>query len=282
MLERFSNSWALIKASWALLTQDKELLLFPLFSALAATLVVASFALPMWTARVFEHLDGRHGANMGAWLLGFFIYFCLYAVGTFFSTALVGAAHMRLNGEDPTVADGLRIARSRLGPILGYAALAATVGMLLKTLENRVGLLGRWIIDLFGIAFSVATYLAVPVLATRDVGPIEAVTESAALLKQTWGENVIVKVGLGWAFGWIYALIVLVGAILLVRVASSGNGTLAGLVLVAAVLGLALAATLHAALNGVYSAVLFRYATGTPGGSVFDPALLSGAFAAKR
>lgn len=37
--------------------------------------------------------------------------------------AMQGAAMIRLEGGDPTVADGLRTARSKLGVILGYAVL---------------------------------------------------------------------------------------------------------------------------------------------------------------
>ena len=44
MIEKFSRSWALVKASAAVLRSDKELLLFPALSALCSLLVLASFA----------------------------------------------------------------------------------------------------------------------------------------------------------------------------------------------------------------------------------------------
>ena len=41
MFDRLSRSWHLVKASWAVLKQDQQLLVFPLISALAALVVVA-------------------------------------------------------------------------------------------------------------------------------------------------------------------------------------------------------------------------------------------------
>ena len=85
----------------------------------------------------------------------------------------------------------MRIATSKMGTIAGYALIAATVGMILRAIQERVGFIGRIIVGLLGVGWTVATYLVVPVLVTRDVGPIDAVKESAGWLKKTWGENVI-------------------------------------------------------------------------------------------
>ena len=46
MFERFSRSWSLVKASADVLRQDKELLVFPLLSTIAALLVAATFIAP--------------------------------------------------------------------------------------------------------------------------------------------------------------------------------------------------------------------------------------------
>src|SRR5690606_8567277 len=94
----------------------------------------------------------------------------------------------------------MSIALDRIGTILGYAALAATVGMLLRAVSERVGFVGRIIAGLVGVGWTLATYLAVPVLVARDVGPIDAVKESAGLFRSTWGEQVVASVGMGWAF----------------------------------------------------------------------------------
>src|SRR5690606_12092796 len=148
------------------------------------------------------------------YLFGFLFYLCQYFVIFFFNTALVGAAMIRLEGGDPTVSDGLRIARERMGAILGYAAIAATVGLVLRALEERAGFLGRIVIGLIGLAWTLATFLVVPVLVSQNVGPVEALKESVRLLKRSWGENLAGNVGIGLAFGLITAVVAIVSIVL--------------------------------------------------------------------
>ena len=152
----------------------------------------------------------------------FVFYVLAYFVAIFFNTALVGAAMIRMDGGNPTLRDGLAIARSRVGRIFGYAVIAATVGLLLQALEERVGWVGQFVIKLIGVAWTLATFLVVPVLVTRDVGPIDAVKESAALLRETWGENLIGTVGLGLAFAAAYLVVLLAGGGLILLAINAG------------------------------------------------------------
>ncbi len=211
MFERFSRSWALIRASAAVLRQDTELLALPAVSGLATLLVALSFAAPfvLWAAGHPQAME--QGEIPPLWLLwGFLFYLVQYFVIFYFNTALVGAAAIRLDGGDPTVRDGLRIANSRLSAIFGYAMVAATVGLLLRAIEERAGAVGKWVVGLLGVAWTVASFLVVPVLVHRGVGPLEALKESASLLKQTWGENLIGQGGVGIVFGLMQVLLWLV------------------------------------------------------------------------
>lgn len=283
MFERFARSWDLIKASASVLKKDKELLVFPAVSSVAAIVVAASFLAPLiWWS--MGHPDAFQKDNVNpAWLAyAFVFYLSQYFVIFFFNTALVGAASIRLEGGDPTVADGLRIAWSKVGTILGYAAIAATVGMILRAIEERAGWIGKWIAGLMGAAWTVATFLAVPVLVHRDVGPIEAVKESALLLKQTWGENLIGQGGVGLVFGLLYVLLWMVfGALIVAGAASQSVGLIATIVVIG-VLCTLLLALIQAALQGIYSAALYRYATGYQNAEGFSSNLLERAFAVKR
>ncbi|HEX4852910.1 MULTISPECIES: DUF6159 family protein [Arenimonas] len=256
MFDRLARSWTLVKASAAVLRSDKELLLFPVISGIATLLVAASFAVPVIGLRLFE---GGEIGPLGA-VVGFLFYLCQYFVIFFFNTALVGAAMIRLEGGDPTVADGLRIARSKLGVILGYAAIAATVGLLLKAASERAGAFGKILIGLLGMAWTVGTFLVVPILVTRDVGPIDAVKESMTLLKRTWGENVAGNVGIGLAFGLLTTAVVIVSIAMVIGAAALGGGKLALVAVVLAVIAVASVAVIQAALSGVYSAAVYRYA----------------------
>lgn len=277
MFDRISRSWTLVKASAAVLRSDKELLLFPVISAIATLLVAASFAIPVVGLRLFE--GGEIGV-LGA-IVGFLFYLCQYFVIFFFNTALVGAAMIRLEGGDPTVADGLRIARGKIGVILGYAAIAATVGLLLKAASERAGVFGRILIGLLGMAWTVGTFLVVPILVTRDVGPIDAVKESMTLLKRTWGENVAGNVGIGLAFGLLTGLVVVVSIALVVGAAALGGPKLALLAVIFAVIAIAGVAVVQAALSGVYAAAVYRYAVDGQAPAGFAGPQLQAAFQPK-
>ena len=216
MFDRLSRSWGLVKASATVLRQDKELMLFPLISLAALAVVVACFALPVIGLGALDGLSGAGGKSPAVYVVAFLFYFSQYFVIFFFNVALVGAAMIRLDGGNPTLGDGIRVATSKIVSIAGYALIAATVGMVLRAIQERVGFVGKIIVGLLGIGWTVATYLVVPVLAARDVGPIDAVKESAALLKKTWGENVIGQVGLSAAFVFIFMGVALCGAALVI------------------------------------------------------------------
>ena len=277
MFETLSRSWGLVKSSAAVLRSDKELMLFPMLSGLASLVVLATFALPMFALRVFEH-----GIGLAGLALAFVFYFCQYAVIVFFNAALVGAAMIRLDGGDPTLSDGLAAARRRLPAILGYAAIAATVGVLLQTMKRQdnnflVRLLGSGL----GVAWTLAAFLVVPVLVSRDVGPIAALKQSVALLKRTWGENALGSVGIGAAFGLLTGLAV-VASVGLSVIAFQGSTALGITVAVVCALGLLLLAVYQAALTGIYSAALYRYAVSHEVPAGFSGAQLEHAFEPKR
>jgi len=273
MFDKFSRSWDLAKASAAVLRSDKELLLFPVLSGLAAMVLMATFVLPIFALRLFESGNGVIGG-----ILGFAFYFCSYTIAFFFNSALVGAALIRLEGGDPTVADGLAAARSRLGTILGYAAIAATVGMLLQMLKQKDNLAVRLIGSGLGVAWTLSTFLVVPVLVAENVGPIDSIKQSAALLKRTWGENAIGQVGLGAVFGLLMIATIVVGVALVIAAATL-SPELAIAVAVLAVLAAVLLGIVQSALSAIYSAALYRYATVGEAPAGFEGTAIATAFA---
>ena len=282
MAGRFSRSLELARASWSVVRADKELMLLPVLSVIALMVVVGSFAVPVAVLGGF--LDGTVRAEPGPveWVVALAFYVLAYFIGIFFNTALVGAAMIRMDGGNPTVGDGLRIAWQRVGRIFGYACIAATVGLLLRAIEERVGWVGRLVVKLVGVGWALASFLVVPVLVTRDVGPVDAVKESAGLLRQTWGENIIGNVGLGLAFLVVYVVLVLAFVVGLVLAAQANVPALAAIVVLAGVVTVLVVAALQATMQGVYAAALYRYAT-QPGSAVpgFPAEVMQTAFRGK-
>lgn len=276
MFEKFSRSWQLVKASAAVLRSDKELMLFPLISSVATLVVLATFLVPMFALRIFEN-----GMGVGGAVFGFLFYFCQYSVIIFFNCALVGAAMIRLDGGDPTLADGFKAANSRIPSILGYAAIAATVGVLLQALKSRDNnFLVRLIGSGLGAAWTLATFLVVPVLVSRDIGPIDALKQGVSLLKKTWGENAIGHVGIGAAFGLITFAVVVIG-VSLTFAAAQASVALAIVVAALFLIGVLLLGVYQAALSGIYSAALYRYAISHETPAAFQGVQLEQAFAPK-
>jgi hypothetical protein len=209
-------------------------------------------------------------------------YVLSYFVALFFNTALVGAAMIRMDGGNPTLSDGLGVAWARVGRIFGYACIAATVGLFLRMLEERVGWVGQIVVKLLGVAWALSTFLVLPVMVTRDVGPVDAVKESAGLLRETWGENLIGSVGLSLVFAVAYLGLILICVAGVFLGVQANLPLVIAVVILAGIVALLVLAALQATMQGVYSAALYRYATNdgapTPG---FGPELMQQAFKVK-
>jgi hypothetical protein len=283
MFQSLSNSWSLVRASAAVLSADKELMVFPAISAVLSVLVLITFAVPSVLAGFFDStVIANSGFPVAGYIVAFLFYVVQYFVIFFCNTALVGAALIRLRGGDPTVGDGFRLAASRVVPILGYAVIAATVGVILRALSKRSGLIGKLVISLVGLAWNLATFLVVPVLAAEDVGPMDAVKRSAAYLKKTWGEQIVGTAGIGAVFGLISFGAVLAGFALFIAAAATQSaplmiGVAAGFILTLVALGL-----VSSTLSGIYAAAVYRYAAEGDAGAFFSADLVKAAFRPKQ
>lgn len=278
---KIGRSWELVKASWAVLQADKELIVFPVLSTIAATVVMVTFAVPMFLTGVFEHEFVRGGGIPFAGIfLGFLFYTVQYTIIFYCNSALVGAAMIRLKGGDPSIGDGFRIANRHFASIVGYALLAATVGIILRNIARR-GFIGRIVASVFGLAWNIATFLAVPVLVVEGVGPIEAVKRSTQLLKKTWGEQLAGNLGIGAAFTLaFFGLLALFGGALALAITTDSAPVIVGVVAVF-VLAVVLMSLVGSALSAIYTAAVYRYATEGDAGGMFEAALVRDAFRAR-
>ena len=206
MFERIGNGLKLSKQSFDVLMLNKKLLMFPLFSAIACLLVSASFMVPVATTDVFLSSTNESGLSMIGYAMLFAFYVATYSVIIFFNTAIVECAIMHFRGQKPTVSDGFRGAMSRLPQILKWALLAATVGLILRSLEERMGFLGRIVIGFIGLAWSAATFFVVPVLVMERLGPIDATKRSIDIVKKTWAESFSANMGIGLIAMFFYVI----------------------------------------------------------------------------
>ncbi|OLD79347.1 MAG: hypothetical protein AUF67_16510 [Acidobacteria bacterium 13_1_20CM_58_21] len=281
---KFSRSWELVKQSFTILRSDKQLMLFPVLSAVSCFVVTAVIA----TGGAFLLLPARAAAIAAGerfnpnqspmFLLGMFtLYVVNYFVIVFFNVALVAVANSRLMGGSWTFKDGLELAWERKGTILEWALVAATVGVLLRTLEERLGLMGRLIMRFIGIAWTLACYFVVPVLAFEDLTPIDALKRSSKLFRDTWGEKVIG----GFSLSMVSLVLMLPGIGLPIAAAflAGINGMMVGLILM--VLYFLVLSVFMSAVGGIFNAALYRYACFKQVPPAFSEELIVSAWAPK-
>jgi Family of unknown function (DUF6159) len=255
---KIARTWSLMSDCWQVLKQDKSLLVFPLISGICCLLLMASFAIPIYETGAWE--PPSHDATPQHQVLYygalFVFYVCNYFIVVFFNAAIVACAATRMGGGNPTIADGLRAAASRLPVIVGWALVSGTVGLILRIIEDRSEKVGQIVAGLLGLAWTVVTFLVVPILVIENKNPFAAVQESTALLKRTWGEQLVSN----FSFGAIFTLLML-PAILLVVAAFYLGGAMVGIpVAVLAVIYIITLALVQSALQAIFQTALYLYA----------------------
>jgi hypothetical protein len=275
---KLSNSIDLTKASLRVLKQDKELAAIPLVSAITCGVVALAVGggvyLTLDKIAVPAAGQDEFNATPATWIIGVVGLFIIGMVAQFFAATLIAGANERLEGGNPTLGSAISKASTRVVPVLGWAALNSTVGLVLNAIREKAGFIGDIVVGLIGAAWGVVTWLVLPIIIVEGIGPIAAVKRSAVLLKSTWGENLFAQMGIG-VVGFLLMLpgIIVFGAITFAI-------PLAGIPLL--IIWIAVVGSIMSALGAIYRTALYRFAVGLPTGDVFSNEELVGAFAVKK
>jgi hypothetical protein len=262
-----SRGFRLAKASWAVVRGDRALLVLPVISFLCSLVVIGVFALGAVGIGLPKQGEST---NPGLYVLGFVMYVVLSFVTIFFNAAVIGTAMKRLRGEDASLGDGIALARQHIGKIFVWALITATVGMILRTLQERSGLIGRILLGIVGIAWNVITYFVVPVLLYEPLGVPSAIKRSASIFRQRWGEQFIGNATIGLAIFLIAIPVALVGGVIAAAAPVVGVPLL--------VIAFGILAAVGAACSGVFNAALYRYATTGESSGAFTVEDMNGSF----
>jgi Family of unknown function (DUF6159) len=249
---RIQRGWELTKTSWGVLRSDRSLAVFPVLGGLAALCLGAAFGVPSWL--LFD--DDQ---NVGGVILAVVGIYALTFAGVFFNVALAAAAAQVLDGEDATVASGIAVARRRLGSIAGWAAMVASVNIVIRGLQERAGPLADLLLGGIAVAWNLVTFLAVPVLALEGTGPIETLKRSAHIFRQRWGEQVTGQFSIGLV---IMIATVLPAIVLVVIGAAIGEAVAVGVLVAIAAILVIVGAIIGTALSQIFAVALYRYAVG--------------------
>lgn len=269
----------ILSATWTMLQEDRQLFVLPAISI--ASSVVAALILFVPGFALGRSIGGTN--QIGIYVGIFFASVVATIISIFFQAALVVGAFQRAEGVQPTVNGVLAEAWRLRGPIFGWAALTTTVGVAVRALQERLGILGSILGFLGGLAWAIVSFLVIPVLVAEGIGPVAAMKRSSQLLRDTWGTSLRTTVRFG-LLQLLAVVVLMVGFVVGIGVLFTGGpvgsvlGSVILLVCLVAMFGLITAVS----AVSVYSrALIYRYATGLPVPGI--PAeVLAGAFVQKK
>jgi hypothetical protein len=239
--------------------------------------VWADFQLDVvWEAPLWEK-------TIAVFVFYLFSYFVIFSA----NTALVGTAMLLLEGKQPTLRDGWRIAYAHRYTIFAYALLIATVGLILRLLSRWVGQVGRFAMPVLqrviifaglGLAWHVVPVLIIPVLIAEEIDPLAAIRRSSQLVTQTWGEGVVQNANL-WLVFIMPLVVILVAAIAtIIWISRSVQEAWLTITLYVTVMLIMMIFLIVSALSDIFSVVIYRYTRTMSLPSPFEPDMLSNAF----
>lgn len=274
IFDRFNNGWTIAKTSFTVLRANKQLIVFPFLSGISLMLILGSF-ITVILAGAGWHISNIDVENKTAgYSLLFVFYVVNYFIVVFFNMALMHCVRIYFDGGEVNVGDGIRFSLSRLGVIFSWSLLAATVGLILKVIQENVGSLGKIITGIIGVIWSIATFFVVPVLAYEKLGPVDAFKRSSQLVRQKWGESLAA----GFSFGLIHFLAMIVLAVPAFIIGALIH-PIAGIFV--AVAGIFLLSAVFSALRSIFVSAVYNNVTGNLDAH-FNQQLVDGLFVEKR
>ena len=278
-MERIRRSWQLFKKSVSVMFEHKELLIFPIVIVALTLCIGAIFVIPMLGGLALEGAGamathrpllakGFNPANLASYnpVVGLDIV-CLYFVSmvsaTYFNVAFYHEIMEALQDRPVSIVRGLNFALTRWKSILLWSVFAGIVGFLISKLEQKFGFIGRIVIGMVGLAWSVACVFVVPVIIVEEhtSNPFALLKKSVLTLRQAWGESLAGYVGVAVG-GWLVMVfsVVWLGGAMAVSFALH-SVFLGALAFVFWVVAVAIFAYLSSVANQIFRCALFLYAS---------------------
>lgn len=274
-MDRVSTGWTLFKGSFKVLKENKQLIVFPLLSGLSIILIIGSlfiFGFPKGVEETDGDVESYLGGTSIFLLFGFYVinYFIVY----FFNVALIHCTRLYFRGEEVSVRAGIQFAFSRIGAIFSWSLVAATVGLILKAIQENSDWIGKIITGIIGVVWNIATFFVVPVLAYENTGPIEAIKRSSKIMKENWGESLTAS----FSFGLFQFLAIIIIGIPLYLIGSIFD-PITGIIL--AVTGGFLIFSIFSAAENIFISAVYHQIKGDPVKHV-DQEMVNKLFEAKK
>lgn len=273
LIDRFVAGFQLARDCWKILRDDLSLLILPMVSGIACILLMLSFIAPAsfdqqavlaGITKLVQFANGQADSDsLKSWGKIFLFYFCLNFIILYFNAALVHCCLFRIRGLRVNLFHGLLAATRRLPLLLVWSVVSASVGLVIRTVEkftrdhDRYGT--YFLVQVFGVLWSVATFFIVPVLVIERVGPFKALKRSVKVLTRTWGDQIGGRVGIEFFIFpvWLIGLAIVGFGVKAGVTTSSFGSALVGI----GTLWLVVTALIHSTINTVLLSALYLYAT---------------------
>ena len=199
---KFKASMMIVSQSLMLLKKDKEIMWFPVLSIITSLFMLVIFGAILFLVAfggTFMGIDSvnKASANVLSYAVLFVYYLLMFFITNFYTAGIFVIVHGRLNGQDLSFSDGMNGAKANASKIFLWSVISATVGVILAAIENRFKDFGKIIAALFGAAWNMLTYFSLPSLVIGKASVTESFKQSASLIRKTWGETIIVNLGVG-------------------------------------------------------------------------------------
>ena len=291
MSNAFSRSWEITKLSFNVMKQDKELLLFPILSGFFSLLFLAVILFPSIISGLLKGSIPEFGA---VHIIPFFMaYFVLSFITVFFNVCVVYTTKTRFEGKNATFGESIKFATSKIHLIFMWSLVSASVGMILRLIDNMAQksaaagkIIFRIINAILGMMWSIITIFVVPAMVYNGLGPIDSIKKSVEVLKRTWGESLIRYYGLGLVeflfliFGFLILILGIIGTTVLVVTLDSSSWVIILIIAIFVLYSLAVIVIFNV-VNSIFNTALYVYASTGKIPAGYSNEIMKGAFVRK-
>jgi Family of unknown function (DUF6159) len=231
---RLQRSWSILKSSFSILGNNRTLLFFPIINFIIVLFICALFLVPAGYFFFSTSHDGSSSieikniasseqvvnadrmqydteadSDMKAihWVIWGSLYIFSVFVATYLNVAFYTEILNALRGGAVDIANGFKTANSKIIQIFFWACLAGSVGIIIKMIEERLDILGKIIMRIIGITWSIAALFVIPVIVTEEVAnrnPFTYLKKSSSIIIKTWGESLVGYIGFGMLNGVVF------------------------------------------------------------------------------
>ena len=255
----WSNSRELTHQSWTILKENRYLMAYPVVGIAAGVVPFAIMA-----AGVGFIVSDQNWIGWGLVVIGLYV---VTLVNALVQAGLTVSAAAELEGGTSSLGHGLSSAVGRLGRLARWAFVSTVVSLLIGVLRGNndggiVAVIFRNVLAAAAdVMWQLITFFVMPAMMLDDLGMIDAIKKSASTFKQRWGTQLSGGVRIGGMIGLIAILPAIIAIVAGGFLATAGAWAVGVPLVIVGLVVLIVAGLILTAIRGVFSVVLYRYAT---------------------